>query len=74
MQLGVLPRVIERVAGKFFFSPLVSSRGIRDDIEEEDEQVSDHAISIPLPQEPLFLNLHLLFHFFFHNSSLYLTM
>lgn len=73
MQIGVLPRVIERVAGKFFFSPLVSSRGIRDDIEEEDEQVSDHTISIPLPQEPLCLNLYLLFHYF-HNSSLYLTM
>lgn len=33
--------MIERVAGKFFFSPLLSSRGIRDDIEEEDDQVSD---------------------------------
>lgn len=59
MHLVVLPRVIERVAGKFFFSPLVSSRGIRDDIEEEDEQVSDHTISIPLLQEPLCLNLYL---------------
>ncbi len=34
------PWVIERVAGKFF-SPLVFSRGIRDDIDEEDDQVSD---------------------------------
>lgn len=33
--------VYERVAGKFFFSPLVFFRGIRDDIEEEDEQVSE---------------------------------
>lgn len=38
-----LSRVIERVAGKFFFSPLFSSRGIRDDIEEEDDQVSELA-------------------------------
>lgn len=72
MHLGVLPRVIERVAGKFFFSPLVSSRGIRDDIEEEDEQVSDHTISIPLLQEPLCLNLYLLFHFL--SSFFYLSM
>lgn len=63
MHLGLLPRVIERVAGKFFFSPLVSSRGIRDDIEEEDEQVSDPTISLPLPQEPLGLNLYPFFHF-----------
>lgn len=31
----------ERAAGKFFFSTC-HFRGIRDDIEEEDEQVSEH--------------------------------
>lgn len=73
MHIGVLPRVIERVAGKFFFSPLVSSRGIRDDIEEEDEQVSDHTVSIPLLPEPLLcLDLYLLFHFL--SSSFHLSM
>lgn len=49
------PWVIERVAGKFFFSPLVSSRGIRDDIEEEDDQVSDPldvtSAIVSLPQQ-----------------------
>ncbi len=38
-----------------FFSPLVSSRGIRDDIEEEDDQVSDpHEITtatVSFPQQ-----------------------
>lgn len=35
-----LPLVYEQAAGKFFFSAF-HCRGIRDDIEEEDEQVSD---------------------------------
>lgn len=35
-----LSLVYERAAGKFFFSAF-HFRGIRDDIEEEDEQVSE---------------------------------
>lgn len=33
--------VYERAAGKFFFFSACHFRGIRDDIEEEDEQVSE---------------------------------
>lgn len=40
--------VYERAAGKFFFSAFYF-RGIRDDIEEEDEQVSE----LPLFSAPL---------------------
>lgn len=36
-----LSMVYERAAGKFFFFSTFHFRGIRDDIEEEDEQVSE---------------------------------
>lgn len=41
-----LPWVYEQVAGKFFFSAC-HFRGIRDDIEEEDEQVSEPSKVFP---------------------------
>lgn len=42
-QMKVWSRVCGTLAGKFFFSACFS-RGIRDDIEEEDDQVSSYAV------------------------------